>query len=267
MSEDLPEGWACAALNDVLEPGGLFDGPFGSNLKTSDYAESGVRVIRLENVANLRFIHDKHTFITEQKYRDLLRHTVGEGDLIVGSFVDGAVRICVLPKLPTKAIAKADCFCVRPKAEIVDPRFVAYQIGSYATRDVLVEDVHGATRPRITTKQLRLLELRLAPLEEQRRIVERIEELLEQAGRISERLHRVAQILGGSEVPAVEPDRVKQAILLKAFSGELVPTEAALARSDRRTYETAAELLARVTSSRDAKPTSRRAKLGSRKTA
>jgi type I restriction enzyme, S subunit len=32
----------------------------------------------------------------------------------------------------------------------------------------------------------------------------------------------------------------------KAFSGELVPTEAELARAEGRTYETAEELLARV---------------------
>lgn len=41
--------------------------------------------------------------------------------------------------------------------------------------------------------------------------------------------------------------KLPQAILSKAFSGELVPTEADLARADGRTYETAAELLARVT--------------------
>ncbi len=40
-----------------------------------------------------------------------------------------------------------------------------------------------------------------------------------------------------------------QAILSKAFSGELVPTEAELARIEGRSYETAEELLKRVTTS------------------
>jgi type I restriction enzyme S subunit len=36
-------------------------------------------------------------------------------------------------------------------------------------------------------------------------------------------------------------------VFAKAFSGELVPTEAELARAEGRTYETADELLKRVT--------------------
>jgi hypothetical protein len=41
-------------------------------------------------------------------------------------------------------------------------------------------------------------------------------------------------------------DRLPQAILSKAFAGELVPTEAELARAEGRAYETAEELLRRV---------------------
>src|SRR5436190_1829828 len=88
VSDGLPEGWAEAPLGSLLEAGGLFDGPFGSSLKTSDYTESGVRVIRLENLANLRFVADKKTFISQAKYGELMKHTVMEGDLLVGSFID-----------------------------------------------------------------------------------------------------------------------------------------------------------------------------------
>lgn len=41
-------------------------------------------------------------------------------------------------------------------------------------------------------------------------------------------------------------EKLPQAILAKAFAGELVPTEAELARAEGRSYETAAELLERV---------------------
>jgi type I restriction enzyme S subunit len=129
---DLPEGWATSRLAELLKPGGLFDGPFGSNLKTSDYTDAGVRVIRLENIANLRFVEDKHTYISNTKYASLTKHTVTEGDIIVGSFVDGTVRVCVLPPLPTEAIAKADCFCVRTRPEL-DCRFLAFQLGANRT--------------------------------------------------------------------------------------------------------------------------------------
>lgn len=41
-------------------------------------------------------------------------------------------------------------------------------------------------------------------------------------------------------------DKLPQAILARAFSGELVPTEADLARAEGRTYEAASDLLRRV---------------------
>lgn len=211
MSDELPEGWASARLNDLLEPGGLFDGPFGSSLKSSDYTDAGVRVIRLENLANLRFVEDKETFVSEAKYKTLTKHTVVSGDIMVGSFVDGAVRVCVLPELRTKAIAKADCFTVRTRQDAAERRFIAFQLGTVAIRDAFVGDIHGATRPRITTKQLRDCELAVAPLPEQRRIVTQVEALLEQVKRAKGRLDRVPLIL----------KRFRQAVLAAACSGEL----------------------------------------------
>ncbi|HEX8204238.1 MAG TPA: hypothetical protein VF590_27415 [Isosphaeraceae bacterium] len=41
-------------------------------------------------------------------------------------------------------------------------------------------------------------------------------------------------------------DKLTQSILARAFRGELVPTEAELAREEGRDYEPAAALLARV---------------------
>ena len=46
-------------------------------------------------------------------------------------------------------------------------------------------------------------------------------------------------------------DQLTQAVLAKAFRGELVSTEAELARREHRTYESAAELLARIRADRE----------------
>ena len=80
----LPKGWCWTKLDHLLLNGGLFDGPFGSSLKSSDYVDSGCRVIRLENVANLEFRGERETFVSEEKYSELIRHTVLGGT----SFLD-----------------------------------------------------------------------------------------------------------------------------------------------------------------------------------
>jgi type I restriction enzyme S subunit len=211
--DEPPEGWAEQPLGELLEPGGLFDGPFGSNLKTSDYTTSGVRVIRLENLGNLRFNEDKRTFISRDKHQALKKHTVGQGDIIFGSFVDDATRVAMLPNLDTPAIAKADCFCIRPHAEIIDPRFLTFQLGTARTRAALIEDIHGATRPRITTRQLRVLPIFFPPLAEQSRIVTKVEELLGSVNAARERLARVSVIL----------KRFRQAALSQALRSEREP--------------------------------------------
>ena len=212
---DLPTGWEWIPLKELLPPGGIFDGPFGSNLKSSDYTESGTRVIRLENIGHLRFIGEKETFVSERKYQTLRKHTVGEGDIIFSSFIAEEIRACVLPKLSTKAIAKADCFCLRPNAELVDGKYLVFQLVSQKSYNALFEEIHGATRPRVNTTQLRELEVRTCSVPEQREIVRRVDALLKIADRVEARYQEVKSRV----------DSLTQSILTKAFRGELVPQD------------------------------------------
>ncbi|MBI5056129.1 MAG: restriction endonuclease subunit S [Nitrospirae bacterium] len=212
---DLPADWQWIPLEELLPRGGIFDGPFGSNLKSSDYTDSGVRVVRLENVGHLRFIGEKESFVSRKKYETLKKHTVGIGDIIFASFISEEIRVCLLPVLATKAIAKADCFCLRPKAEVVDRQYLTYQLVSRESYDKLVEEVHGATRPRINTTQLRKVEIRICPLPEQQEIVRRVEALFALADQIEARYTKAKAYV----------DKLTQSILAKAFRGELVPQD------------------------------------------
>jgi type I restriction enzyme S subunit len=184
-------------------------------LKSDDYTDSGVRVVRLEYIGQLRFIGEKETFISREKYETLKKHTVGEGDIIFASFISEEVRACVLPKLLTKAIAKADCFCLRPKLDMVDRQYLVFQLISQKSYNALAEEVHGATRPRINTTQLRKLEVRVCPLPEQHEIVRRVESLFTLADQIESRL-----AVAHRQVDALTPS-----LLARAFAGKLVPQD------------------------------------------
>jgi type I restriction enzyme, S subunit len=212
---DLPIGWRYMSIKELLPPGGIFDGPFGSNLKTADYTDKGVRVVRLENISSLRFIHQKETYISQEKYKTLAKHTIRAGDLIFASFINEEVRACILPKLPTKAIAKADCFCLRPRQKVVDSHYLAFQLVNRESYERLSESVHGATRPRINTTQLRNLEVRLCPLAEQKEIVRRVNGLFALADQIEVRFTKAKSRV----------DQLTQSLLGKAFRGELVPQD------------------------------------------
>jgi hypothetical protein len=211
--DELPDGWTWAQVDDLLPKGGIFDGPFGSNLKTSDYTDAGARVVRLENIGHLRFIGEKHTYVSLEKYRQLVKHAVGPGDIMFSSFVDDEMRVCVLPPdVGTPTIAKADCFTLRP-IDKVDRDYLALQLASPATFKALSNDVHGATRPRVNTTQLRSVPVPLCSVEEQREVVSRYQSAVGIIDALEQRLEAAGGRLRLSS----------QAVLAKAFRGELMP--------------------------------------------
>ncbi|MGR5961121.1 restriction endonuclease subunit S [Bacillus cereus] len=174
---DLPKGWKWVNLEGLLEEKGMFDGPFGSNLKTADYTESGVRVIRLENIGRLSFDDTKRTYISLEKYTSLEKHTLVEGDIIFASFISDNVRVCIMPSIETKAINKADCFCIRPNTRVINKEYLLYFLSSNICYNFLHRQIHGATRPRVNTTQLKALPIPVPPLKEQLKIVTNIQKL------------------------------------------------------------------------------------------
>lgn len=88
----------------------------------------------------------------------------------------------------------------------------------------------------VSGTDVKLQAFALPPVTEQREIVRRVESMLHLADRLQSRYEKATR----------HTDKLTQSILAKAFRGELVPTEAALARKEGRSYETAEELLARI---------------------
>jgi type I restriction enzyme S subunit len=76
----------------------------------------------------------------------------------------------------------------------------------------------------------------LPPLEEQREIARRVEAIFKFADAIERRV----------AAASLRAEKLTQAILAKAFRGELVPTEAELARHEGRSYEPASVLLQKI---------------------
>ena len=204
------DNWKTVKLGDVCDR--IFDGPFGSNLKSSDYTSSGVQVVRLENIGFMEFFEDKETFVSEDKYQSLIKHEVFEGDIIFSSFIGDYIRTTILPNLKYKAIAKADCFCVRPKEKFIDKQFLTFVLSSTRTQKILVLAVHGATRPRINTTQLKSFSFPLPSLEIQTQIVAEIEKRMVAADALEASL----------KSQLIKAENLRQSILKRAFEGKLV---------------------------------------------
>lgn len=175
---DLPTGWEWTILEELTatEPRAMTDGPFGSNLKSSHYVNSGPRVIRLQNIGFGRFIDEK-AHIAEQHFEAMRNHEVQAGDLVVASLGQDLPRACLVPPTVGPAIVKADCIRVRLH-ESIDARFVNYALQRPELRHAVAEQVHGVGRPRLGMIGIKTLPIPLAPHGEQKRIVLAIEEHL-----------------------------------------------------------------------------------------
>ena len=207
---ELPVGWGWIRLGAANVE--VFDGPFGSNLKSSDYVSDGVRVIRLENIGAMEFIEDKLSFITPEKYQALEKHTVFPGDLVFSSFVTENVRVAMVPPSIEKAVNKADCFCIRLLGETL---LNSFALSFLATRSVykrLEEEIHGVGRPRINTTQLKNVVIPVCSTDEQRELVALVQEKLSEADQLDQTLATALQ----------QADALRQSILKKAFCGQLV---------------------------------------------
>ena len=77
--------WPDAALEDATNSpkNDIVDGPFGSNLKSSEYIDAGVPIVRLQNVERFSFIDKNIKYISENKAKALPRHSYAPGDIVV----------------------------------------------------------------------------------------------------------------------------------------------------------------------------------------
>lgn len=196
---NLPNGWVPVTVADLATA--MFDGPFGSALKTSDYADHGVRVARLENIGRLKFRENLRSFVSKAKADSLKRHFLRAGDILFSSFVDRDTRVCQLPDgLDGQIINKADCFCIRTNPAICDARFLTYKLAAPSSYDTFSARVRGITRPRIGLRDLAAFEVDLPPLAEQRRIVASLDVLTARIAKAQTELDRVPILSERNEI-------------------------------------------------------------------
>ncbi len=134
---DLPQGWINVQLDDlVLNPkGDLVDGPFGSNLKSSEYVDSGIPVLKIQNIKANRFVRKRLSYVTPQKATELSRHSFLAGDLMITKLGEPLGLCCRVPADLEHGIFVADLMRLRPSAKIIDSSFLLHAINSVVVQN------------------------------------------------------------------------------------------------------------------------------------
>lgn len=140
------------------------------------------------------------------------RSSIKGGDVLLG--IIRATKVAVVPDELNGGNISRSVARLRPCSDMV-PQFLAIALESPAVQDWLRAQHRGMDMPVLNLAQVRLAPLPIAPIDEQREIVRRVENLFAFADRLEARL-RTAR---------TATERLTPALLAKAFRGELVPQD------------------------------------------
>ena len=166
---------AKARLADLVDYAS--DGPFGSKLKTNHYADSGTRVVRLNNIAPNRFVFDDEAYIPISYFEsELRRYEVKPGDVVIAGLGDEDIpagRSCVVPSNLGLSINKADCFCLRTN-NTTDARYLSYYLNSPMGLAQAKVFSQGTTRIRLNLENIKKFMVPRVDLSVQLQVVEKL---------------------------------------------------------------------------------------------
>jgi len=240
VKQDLPVTWSFCEVNEL---GDVCNGSTPSR-KHPEYWGGGIPWISSGEIQN-NIIKETRETIGKEGYKNSSVRMLPVGTVLLAMIGEGKTR-GQTAILDLEATINQNIAAIIISHGLISSKYLWYW---FQCQYEFTREIGGGSGPQaLNCQRVRELSLNLPPIEEQQEIVRRVEEMF--------KLADVAEKRVG--IATSRTEKLTQAILAKAFRGELVPTEAELARREGRSYETASELLARIKSEIDAKQTSQK---------
>lgn len=235
QSGNLPMGWRMLTIEAMTEAM-----QYGSSAKTSEDA-SGVPVLRMGNIKDGALVLDSLKYLPRDhsEFPDLL---LRDGDLLFNRTNSAELvgKSAVYRGNPEKCSCASYLIRVQLKPEFV-PEYVANYLNSPFGRQWIASVVSQQVgQANVNGSKLKALSIPIPGFDDQRRIVAEIEKQFTRLEAGVAALRRVQANL----------KRYRAAVLKAACEGRLVPTEAELARTEDRPFESGQQLLARILTER-----------------
>jgi len=193
----------------------IVGGPFGSNLKVEHYKNSGIPILRLQNIGKGYFINKDIKFVDENKAKELAYHSFKAGDIALAKLGIPIGKTCIIPSEFIYGIVTSDVVRIRPNTNIVNYKFLEFFLNTNIAVSQLTGNITGATRPRVNIDDVRNLEILLPSLKEQEEIVISLETLKSQLDKLQS-----SYIDKSNKI-----EELKTGILKRAFENELIEAE------------------------------------------
>lgn len=195
-----------------------------------------LKVYNLTTDGSLDFTN-KPTFISRATHEtELARSRVYPGDILMNIVGPPLGKVSIVPgNFPEWNINQAIAL-FRPSCGCDSNFLASYLLSDFAVSTTIKRAKATVGQYNLTLEICRTTAIPLPPLLEQLEIVHRIHSLFALSDAIEKRV----------EAALERTEKVAQAVLTRAFRGELVLTEAELARQEGREYQPASVLLQRT---------------------
>ncbi|MEE1083530.1 MAG: restriction endonuclease subunit S [Paludibacteraceae bacterium] len=200
--------WEMVKLGEVAEK--IQIGPFGTQLHKSDYINGGIPLINPMHISNNKIQPDKSFSVSEEKYKELSNYYLQKDDVILGR--RGEMGRCavvsekedgMLCGTGSLYIRGGSAFCADYLCKLLCSQKIIMYFENASS---------GTTMSNLNRGIIENCEIPLPPLAEQQRIVKEIESRLSQATASETCIENALQ----------QAEALRQSILKKAFSGELI---------------------------------------------
>jgi type I restriction enzyme S subunit len=209
---ELPPTWSWVEAAELAgdESYATAIGPFGSDLKVSDYQDSGVPLIFVRDIRARSFGGEKTKFVTPLKAKELIAHSVRPGDVLMTKMGEPPGDTAVYPSTARPGIITADCIKLTPDARLVSSGWAASALGSGECARQVQTAARGIAQQKISLELFRRLLVPVSPLAEQVEVMKQVERMEVSAP------HLLAQC------DLEQLATLERAVLAKAFKGELI---------------------------------------------
>lgn len=203
---ELPKGWETLQIKDVSK---VINGDRSKNYPSrSHYVNDGIPFISAGTIDENKINKNDINYITESKFDSLRSGKLEEKDLIY--CLRGSLGKCAIYPFSKGAISSS--LCIVRASELIELEYLFYYLLSPLANNEILKYDNGTAQPNLSAKDFSNFAIPYASKEEQYRIVQEIESRLSVADKMEE---SIAQSLQQAEA-------LRQSILKKAFSGELV---------------------------------------------
>lgn len=206
----------------------LVGGPFGSNLVSADYVESGVPVIRGQNMGRGRWVSGDFVFVSEEKAEALSANIARPGDVVFTQ--RGTLgQVAVVPEEPyERYVISQSQMKLTVDADMALPLYLYYEFSSPWQDVYLRANAIQVGVPHTNLGILRDTPVQLPDIDSQRRVVGvlgSLDDKIEINRAINRSLEAMAQAIFKSWFVDFDPVKAKMA----ARESGADPTRAAMA--------------------------------------